>query len=79
MDNYELATGEKIYPISKVNIDKKNFLFYTMKEKDITADDIYVGEESGDELLPVSEELLPSLKQTIEEIFDMIISNQNQE
>ena len=62
--------GEKV--VSKVKD-------WFSKEKDITADDIYVGEESGDELLPVSEELLPSLKQTIEEIFDMIISNQNQE
>ena len=77
MDNYELETGEKIYPISKVSIDNKTFLFYTTKEKDITADDIYVGEESGDDLLPVSEETLQYLEQKFAEIFDMLKPNQN--
>lgn len=71
MDNYEMNNGEKIYPIFQIELDGKKYLFYSDKNENISNDDIYVGEEIDNDLLPVSEETLPQL----EEKFQSIIEN----
>ena len=64
MDNYELANNEKIYPILQLEMDGKKYLFYSYKNKDLTDNDIFVGEELNDELLPVSDKMLPILEES---------------
>lgn len=71
MDNYEMNNGEKIYPIFQIELDGNKYLFYSDKNENISNDDIYVGEEIDNDLLPVSEETLPQL----EEKFQSIIEN----
>ncbi len=68
MDNYELNNSEKIYPIFKIKIDGKNYLFYSYKEDNIGDDDIFVGEEFGDGLFPVRDDLLPVLEKKYKEL-----------
>ena len=68
MDYYELDNNEKIYPIIKIEIDGKNYLFYSKKEKETTTADIIVVEENNDELIPVEEELLPTLEAKYQEV-----------
>lgn len=70
MDNYEMVNGEKIYPIFQVELDGKKYLFYSDKNENISSNDIYVGEELDNDLLPVSEELLPQLEEKFEEIME---------
>ena len=63
MDNYELDNNETIYPIIQIELDGKKYLFYSNKKDNIGDEDIFVGEELNDELLPVSEDLLPVLEE----------------
>ena len=69
MDYYELEQGEKIYPLLKVEMNGKNYLYYSYKESNLTYDDIYVGEEVNDELLPVDNNLMPLLKEKCDFLF----------
>lgn len=73
MDNYELENGEVIYPILKIELDNKNYLFYSNKKDNLTPNDIYVGEELNDELLTVNEEVLPLLEQKYKELTNGIL------
>ena len=78
MDFYELENGEKIYPLFSVEQEGKNYLFYSKKKENMTQDDIYVGEELNDDLLPVSDEMLPMLeKKYCELIKNLSIENNN--
>ncbi len=72
MDNYILDNEEKIYPIIRIEYENKNYLFYSFKDKDLSEGDIYVGEETEDSLLPVSEELLPTIINKFEETVNNI-------
>ena len=77
MDNYELANGEIIYPLFQIEENGKKYLFYSYKVEDVDEEDIYVGEEVNNELLPVSEEMLPILEQKYQDSLDKIIEEVN--
>lgn len=70
MDNYELNNNEVIYPIFQMELEGKKYLFYSNKEENLTDNDIYVGEELNDELLPVDDVLLPVLEQKYQDFVD---------
>ena len=62
MDSYELSNGETIYPIANIEYNEKKYLFFKKIES------IYVAEEFNDELLPVSEDVLPILLEKFKEL-----------
>ena len=70
MDNYELDNNETIYPILQIELEGKKYLFYSNKESNISDNNIFVGEELEDELLPVSEEMLEILEEKFRQIRD---------
>ncbi len=72
MDNYELDNGEIIYPLMKVSVNGKNYLFYTNKQDNVTEEDIFVGEETADDIIAVSDDILPILEAKFEEVFKSI-------
>ena len=75
MDNYILNGEEKIYPIIKIEYENKNYLLYSYKDKDLSENDFYVGEEVDDSLLPVSDELLFILSKKFEYVIKDIINH----
>ncbi len=51
-------------------------MLYSSKETNLTPDDIYVGEELNNQLLPVKDDLLSKLEKKFEEIISYLLSNQ---
>ena len=68
MNYYVLNNNEKIYPLFRIEYEGKNYLLYSNKEINPTKEDIYVGEELNNQLLPVKPELLPILEEKFEDI-----------
>ena len=79
MNYYVLNNKEKIYPIIRIEYEGKNYLLYSNKETNPTPDNIYVGEELNEQLLPVKEELLPKLEEKFEDIIRNLSSIQTTE
>lgn len=69
MDNYKLNNNEIIYPLFQVEIDDKKYLFYSYKKDNLTVEDVYVGEENNNDLLPVSDEMLQKLEEEYKNFF----------
>ena len=76
MNYYVLNNNEKIYPLLRIEYEGNNYLLYSNKEINLTKDDIYVGEEKNEQLLPVKNELLPILEEKFEEIVRELTSIQ---
>ncbi len=72
MDFYELDNNEKIYPLLSIEEDGKKYLFYSNKNENISEDDIFVGEELDNDLIPVEAELLPFLNKKYNEVLKEI-------
>ena len=68
MDNYVLEDGSVIYPIVKMKHNNKDYLFYSIKSKNITIEDIYIAEEVNKELLPVDDKTLNELVEKFKEL-----------
>lgn len=68
MNYYVLNNNEKIYPLFRLEYEGKNYLLYSNKEINPTKENIYVGEETNEQLLPVNDELLPILEEKFEGI-----------
>lgn len=70
MDYYELEDGKKVYPIFKIEHNNKNYLIFSEKSENVTNEDILVAEESGNELLPVSDKIVEELTEKYKDLIN---------
>ena len=80
MNYYVLNNNEKIYPLLRIEYEGNNYLLYSNKEINLTKDDIYVGEEKNEQLLPVKNcsilfSRCPAQKESNELIWHICILN----
>ena len=62
-----------IYPLFKIERNQKIFLIYTTEtDTSKIKENMYVGELIENDLCPISDELLESFEQLIEEVMDKI-------
>ena len=75
-DNYVIeidGENKTIYPLMKVNIQNRNILVYTdVIKSDYTKDDLFVGEEIDDTIIPVKESLIPQVEVFFEDIISKL-------